>query len=953
MIRSLLRRLGAAGPLFACAVAGASAEPIRVGFLWHMHQPVYVPGVPLSASDPHFSFSPVDVHNQRYGPYTTWPSDAVTSGSSLPHLGAQVSFSGSLIGNLDDLATTGALGGAWVDWEATWRGAQASLTSLGNRRLELVAFGYHHPLMPLLDEADIRMQIRLHKHVYGDTWATTYSRGLFPPETAFSTRMIPALVAEGIDWVLADNIHFDRASKGYPHTPAAGLMPPNPADQINPDPATTGGAWVQLQNLWAPSRVSAPFGYQPHYAQHVDPDTGEVLKMVVVPAARYEGNEDGRGGYGAFLYDQVMDAYLGYNTEPDHPMFVVLHHDGDNFGGGSDAYYHANFDAMVAWDTADPDYEVTTIADYLDGFPPDPQDVIHVEDGAWAGADNGDPQFSKWLGEPGADGVSPDRHSWAVLMAARNRVFTADAQVPVTDMQNVLDGTGNATERAWHYLLTAQASDYWYWDGSPEPWDGNVTRACNLAVTHADTVLAGVQDSVAPTVFVPQRKPYNPGGFEWGTEPEPSEFEVWTLVYDVSGLASVRLNWRVDADGDNPLGSVQNETYAGGAEVGAWQSVAMVASDVPAPAGIPVPAYRAQRYAAMITELTDVLVDYYVEAIDGEGNVARSPIRHVYVGDGAGQVDNPVTIAPNPAMAGEAVTVRYVADGGPLAAAASVLLHYGFDGWSTVVSPDAAMILDPTDGAWTVQVTVPAGVQALDIVFNDGAGTWDNNAGQDWHFPVIGSTAPAWVMDGQADAAARLVADTGGVRLWAGLDGDTLYVATDDAGEGRDVFLLVAHTPGATVPAPWAKAGSAAAWDAFLADENDNDYVSWFDQDGVATAATGANGGVLEGTIDLVGEFGSVPERIALAVVHYQSADGGALDPGRQIAASINGDGNVDAAEYLLVDTAILATGCDVNSIGNTKWPVRPACLVVDPVWQQPAQVRPEQSRAGAVRRRP
>jgi hypothetical protein len=71
---------------------------------------------------------------------------------------------------------------------------------------------------------------------------------------------------------------------------------------------------VQLSNLWAPSRVSVPFGYQPHYAQHVDPETGAISRIVAVPAARYEGNEDGRGGYGAFLYDRVMDAYLPDNT---------------------------------------------------------------------------------------------------------------------------------------------------------------------------------------------------------------------------------------------------------------------------------------------------------------------------------------------------------------------------------------------------------------------------------------------------------------------------------------------------------------------------------------------------------------------------------------------------------------------------------------------------------------
>ena len=103
-----------------------------------------------------------------------------------------------------------------------------------------------------------------------------------------------------------------------------------------------------------------------------------------------------------------MDQYIAYNTDAAHPMFVVLHHDGDNYGGGSDAYYHYNFQQMVAWATGNPDYDVTTVEDYLDRFPPATNDVIHVEDGAWAGANNGDAQFKKWMGDPDTTGWSPD-----------------------------------------------------------------------------------------------------------------------------------------------------------------------------------------------------------------------------------------------------------------------------------------------------------------------------------------------------------------------------------------------------------------------------------------------------------------------------------------------------------------------------------------------------------------
>jgi len=201
-------------------------------------------------------------------------------------------------------------------------------------------------------------------------------------------------------------------------------------------------------------------------------------------------------------------------------------------------------------------------------------------------------------------------------------------------MQNVMTGVGSNTEKAWHWLLVSEASDYWYWDGT-EIWDSDVTRACNQAVTFADPVIAGHADTTPPTIFLPQREPYNPGGYEWGTSPEPSDFQVWTYAYDVSGLTSVTLKWRADNDGVDPLSSVQNETYAGGSEVGAWQSVAMTSSDVPPQGGVLAPTYRALRYSATVAGQHDVLIDYYVEAVDGVGHVQKSPIQHVYVGQRA------------------------------------------------------------------------------------------------------------------------------------------------------------------------------------------------------------------------------------------------------------------------------------------------------------------------------
>ncbi|MEO0529277.1 MAG: hypothetical protein AAF266_01740 [Planctomycetota bacterium] len=677
----------------------AAQEPINVGFLWHMHQPIYTPGQSITQTDAsgRFSFSITDVHNQRFGPYTSWPRNAIQSGSSLPHLGAQVSFSGSLIENLNNLEAAGVNGGMWNNWESSYRQAAESQTTLGNPRMDLVGFGYHHPLMPLLDERDMRMQIKLHKHVHEQTWGPNvpYSKGIFPAETAFSSRMIPALEAEGIEWTIFDSIHLERAVENYPHTDSSNLYRPNRADQINP--ALPDEQWVQLNNLWAPSRVAAPFAYRPHFTQHVDPATGDISKIVAVPAARYEGNEDGRGGFGALQYESVMEQYRQFNTDPDHPMMVLLHHDGDNFGGGSEGYYGGNFNAMVDWATNNANYDVTTIQDYLDRYPVNPNDVVHIESGSWAGADNGDPEFKKWLGDPNpTTGWSPDRNSWAVLTAAKNHVYTAhDLQLGGPDafpnMQNVMTGSGSASERGWHYLLQAQASDHWYWDGT-EVWDSNVTIGSNLAIDQVASVVAsaGNTETTAPSVFLPQREAYNPGGEEFGT-PQPSDFEVWTYAYDVSGLDSVQLKYRVDADGTNPLDSIQNETYAGGDEVGEWVTIDMSSSDIAPPPGITLPRERALRFGGMIEGINDAMVDYYVEAVDSLGNIQRTEIQHVYVGSSIVDGGDRVVLTPESPEAGTTALFTYDAAGGPLSGASQVFAHVGFNDWSDVISPDAVM----------------------------------------------------------------------------------------------------------------------------------------------------------------------------------------------------------------------------------------------------------------------
>jgi hypothetical protein len=172
-------------------------------------------------------------------------------------------------------------------------------------------------------------------------------------------------------------------------------------------------------------------------------------------------------------------------------------------------------------------------------------------------------------------------------------------------------------------------------------------------------------------------------------------------------------------------------------------------------------------------------------------------------------------------------------------------------------------------------------------------------------------------MDGILDGSATLVAGgTGTMPIYVALSGNHLYLATDDAGEGSDNFLLVsASLPGTLRAAPWGKGGTVAFVHKtlFMADENDSGFCGWFElgspdkllasmgggQDPSLDVATGQNGGVLEGTLDLQVVFGQVPQVIYLATAPWSNPDGGNLYSAAQTPATKDGNGNIDVGEIL------------------------------------------------------
>jgi hypothetical protein len=81
--------------------------------------------------------------------------------------------------------------------------------------------------------------------------------------------------------------------------------------------------------------------------------------------------------------------------------------------------------------------------------------------------------------------------------------------------------------------------------GKAEDMEVKASLTGNIAIDYARRVITANSgtDNTAPSVFIPQRFPYNPGGYAFGPitgykkTAMSSDFHVWTFAYDVVGAA--------------------------------------------------------------------------------------------------------------------------------------------------------------------------------------------------------------------------------------------------------------------------------------------------------------------------------------------------------------------------------------------------------------------------------
>ena len=94
-------------------------------------------------------------------------------------------------------------------------------------------------------------------------------------------------------------------------TNGCNIDPPNPADVV----PINGNHWWSGQLDGRGGQFAAPYCYQAHRAQHVDPETGEAAQMVVVPMADLLSYQNGFATMGT----GDIDAHIAPHDDPAHP----------------------------------------------------------------------------------------------------------------------------------------------------------------------------------------------------------------------------------------------------------------------------------------------------------------------------------------------------------------------------------------------------------------------------------------------------------------------------------------------------------------------------------------------------------------------------------------------------------------------------------------------------------
>ena len=109
-----------------------------------------------------------------------------------PHIKFTINISGSLLEKLEELGQTKLINDIKI--------------LIDQQQIELVGTATHHPLLPLLPEAEIINQIKLQENLIKKYFGDIKLQGFFMPEMAYSKESANIIKNLGYDWIILDEI---------------------------------------------------------------------------------------------------------------------------------------------------------------------------------------------------------------------------------------------------------------------------------------------------------------------------------------------------------------------------------------------------------------------------------------------------------------------------------------------------------------------------------------------------------------------------------------------------------------------------------------------------------------------------------------------------------------------------------------------------------------------------
>ncbi|MEQ9497430.1 MAG: alpha-amylase family glycosyl hydrolase [Deltaproteobacteria bacterium] len=199
------------------------------------------------------------------------------------------------------------------------------------------------------------------------------------------------------------------------------------------------------------------------------------------------------------------------------------------------------------------------------------------------------------------------------------------------------------------------------------------------------------------------------------------------------------------------------------------------------------------------------------------------------------------------------------------------------------------------------------------------------DVGMDGCARASGAPRPDYVLDGEVDDEAFLVAENDGLKLYASFNGKLLYLAMTGAKAGEDHMLFLRDAAEALpdAPVPHGKRGRGPAH--VLFDEGRGDFTDWTGPwFGTQTVPSNpVSGGATETVVNLVERFGTEwPEDIGIAAARYGTGASGVL---AQVPAAVTANDDItndELFEFTLVLPDIRPANSNPGRDGGTGGPV-------------------------------